>query len=102
MALRTDREGLNAPAPPLHVPPLAPPPIEPASWACGLPAHSVWSGPAFAVAAGLITMRTSSLAARHGPVGSLVVSVRVTAPAAISAAVGVYTAFSDARPGLKE
>ena len=41
------------------------------------------------VAEGLIVMRTWSVTAPHGPVGSLVVSVSVTPPAAISAALGV-------------
>ena len=81
--------GLNVPAPPLHVPPDAPPPIPPASCACGLLAHTTRSAPALAVAARLMTIRTWSLTAPHGPLGSLVVSVSVTPPAAISAAVGV-------------
>src|SRR5262245_33773104 len=39
-------------------------------------------------------MRMASFAVPHGPAGSLLVSVSVTPPAAISAAVGVYVALS--------
>ncbi len=80
--------GLNVPAPPDHVPPVAPPPTEPASCTSGLDAHTIWSAPALAVAAGLIVTWTWSLAAPHGPAGSSDVSVSVTPPAAISPGVG--------------
>jgi hypothetical protein len=42
-----------------------------------------------------------SVAEPQGPVGSFVVSVRVTVPAAISADVGVYTALSAVAFGVK-
>src|SRR6478736_5984434 len=45
-------------------------------------------------------MCMASLAAPHGPAGSFVVSVSVTLPAAISAAVGVYVALSVVALGL--
>ena len=53
----------------------------------------VSSAPALTVAAGLIVKTISSFRAPHGPLGSFVVNVNVTEPAAISAADGVYTAF---------
>ena len=87
--MSADRLGLNVPAPPLQKPLVAPPPTAPASCTCGLLEHTVWSGPAFAVAAGLIVMCIALLTTPHGPFGSLVVSVSVTPPAAISAAFGV-------------
>ena len=76
------------PAPPLHVAVEAPPPIAPARCTCGLLAHTRWSAPAFRVPAGLIVIVIASLIAGHGPVGSLVASVSVMVPAAISAAEG--------------
>ena len=51
------------------------------------------------VAAGLIVIVTWSLTGPHGPAGSFVVSVRVTVPAVISAALGVYTALRVVMPG---
>jgi hypothetical protein len=81
--------GLNVPAPPLQVPLDAPPPTPPASWTLGVLAHTRWSTPAVTVAAGLMVISIASLTAPHGPCGSLVVNVRVTVPAAISAALGV-------------
>jgi hypothetical protein len=39
-------------------------------------------------------IRILSIAGGHGPAGSFVVNVSSTDPAAISAALGVYTAFS--------
>src|SRR5262245_60594819 len=45
-------------------------------------------------------MRTSSLATGHGPPVATVVSVSVTPPAAISAAVGMYVALSADALGL--
>ena len=81
--------GLNEPVPPLHVPLVTVPLTEPWSCTCGLLAHTVWSGPAFTTVIGSIVILIWSLSAGHGPTGSLVVSVSVTPPAAISAAVGV-------------
>src|SRR5215472_3698226 len=45
-------------------------------------------------------MRTWALAGPHGPAGSFVVSVSVTPPAVISAAVGVYVALKVEALGL--
>ena len=65
-----------------------------------LPAQMVASGPALAVVPGLIVKTIEETAAVQGPApsGSLVVRVRVTLPAVISAAEGVYVAPS--RAGL--
>src|SRR5206468_8368302 len=92
-AFNAEAPGLNAPAPPVHVPLEAPPPRTPASCTCGLLAHTRWSAPAFTMAAGLMVIVIASLTAGHGPAGSLVASVSVTVPAAISAAEGMYEAF---------
>ena len=92
---------MKVPAPPLQVPLLALPPTTPASVTAGLLAHTVWSAPAFTVAAGLIVIVIVSLTARHGPVGSSVVNVNVTVPAVASPADGVYTAFNVVVFGLK-
>ena len=78
MALGAEALGLKLPVPPVHVPLAAPPPTEPASCTCGALAHTVWSTPAYAVAAGVMVMVIASPTAPHGPAGSLVVSVRVT------------------------
>ena len=59
----------------------------------GLSEHIAISGPASTVTPGLIVNTISSETASHAPTGSSVVSVNVTEPAAISPAVGVYTAF---------
>src|SRR5207247_569509 len=93
-AFNAEALGENEPAPPLHVPLAAPPPTCPASCACGADAHTTRSAPALAVALGLIVTCIVALAAPQGPAGSSLVSVRVTPPAAISAALAVYTAFS--------
>jgi uncharacterized protein with FMN-binding domain len=70
------------------------PPIEPARvWVEVL--QIVASLPAFAVAVGLIVNIIESLTKPQGPSGSLVVNVRVTEPALISFADGVYTAVAD-------
>ena len=53
------------------------------------------SAPAFAIALGFIVNTIESFTAPQGPVGSSVVNVNVTVPAAISAAEGVYTAVAD-------
>jgi hypothetical protein len=89
LALSDEALGLYEPAPPLHVPLEAPPLTEPPSWATGLLAHTFTSEPAFTIAMGLIVIFIWSLSASHGPMGSFVVSVSVTLPAAISAADGV-------------
>ena len=89
VALSVPGPGLKAPVPPLQVAFVAEPPSEPASCACGLLAHTIWSGPAFTTAAGLMVIFTWALTGPHGPAGSLVVSVSVALPAAISTAVGV-------------
>jgi uncharacterized protein with FMN-binding domain len=69
------------------------PPIEPARvWVEVL--QIVASLPAFAVAVGLIVNIIESLTKPQGPSGSLVVNVRVTEPALISFADGVYTAVA--------
>src|SRR5438093_8331895 len=73
--------GSNVPRPPIHWPLEAPPPKEADSVTlapvCDV-AQTGWSGPAFAVAGGLYVMTIWSLAAGHGPVGSLVCQVSVT------------------------
>ena len=55
--------------------------------------HIVWSPPAPTVAAGYIVTTIASFTAGHGPAGSFVVRVRVTVPAVMSAALGVYVVF---------
>src|SRR5512144_2391210 len=62
------------------------------SWTGGIPAHATRSG---TVTTGWSSVSvTWSLTAPHTPAGSFVVSVSVTLPAAMSAAVGVYVALS--------
>src|SRR5690606_40367369 len=56
--------------------------------------HIVRFVPASTVGAGSMVITTSSVAGRQGPAGSLVVSVSVTVPAAMSPGPGVYTALS--------
>jgi uncharacterized protein with FMN-binding domain len=65
------------------------PPMDPLRVAV-LPEQIVCADPAAAVAAGLIVKVIKSVAAEQGPAGSLVVMVKVTDPAAMSAAEGVY------------
>ena len=80
---------LKVPVPLLvQLPLLAPPPTLAAIVAV-LPAQMVWSGPACAEASGLMVNKRASDAVPHGPAGSLVVSVRVTVPAVMSATEGV-------------
>jgi hypothetical protein len=79
--------GLKEPLPPLQTPPVATV-NEPFSVATGLLVQSDWSGPAFAVGAGVMLYVTSSLTALQLPLPAEV-SVSVTVPAVISAAVGV-------------
>src|SRR5262249_23926242 len=78
----------------------APPPTAPASCTCGLDAHTVWSAPPCTVAAGLIAIVIWSLTWGQVPAAPTLLSVSVTLPAAISAAVGVYVAFKAAALGL--
>ena len=54
----------------------------------------VASTPALAVAVGLMVSTITSVAAGQGPAGSLVVMVKDTVPEVMSAAEGVYTAFT--------
>jgi hypothetical protein len=101
VALSADAPGANAPPdPPLHVALVAAPPIAPASWIGVDTAQVIWSGPAFTVAAGLMTMTMRSVTCWHGPPVAALVSVSVTLPVAISAALGVYVALSVEAPGL--
>ena len=80
--------GTNVPAP-LQVALVATPPKEPPNCAAGLIEQSVWFGPAFAVATGLIVIVIDANAAGQVPPGLSVVRVTVALPAAISVAVGV-------------
>ena len=60
----------------------------------GLTDSQITSGPpASTVGAGSMVITTSSVTGPHGPEGSAEVSVKVTEPAAISEALGVYSAF---------
>ena len=63
---------------------MAPPPNEPANCVLGLLAHTVWFGPAFTCAAGLIVITMDEL-----EVPGTLVNVSVAEPAAISAGLGV-------------
>src|ERR1041385_7970055 len=102
VAFNVEALGLYVPAPPLHVPVAAPPPITPASCTAGDDVHAFRSWPASAVAAGRMLMVIASLTWPQGPLTAFVVSVSVTVPAAISAALGVYTAFKVEASGLNE
>ena len=79
------------PVPPLQIPPVA---MVTAPFSCTatLFAHTVWSGPAFAVGAAPKLIVIWSVEGEHAPL-PVVMSVKVTLPDAISAGVGVYTAF---------
>src|SRR5262245_15998607 len=100
IAFSAERPGLNVPVPPFQVPVDTVPETLPLSATCGLVEHTAWSGPAFTTVLGSMVITIWSLTAGHGPLGSLVVSVRVTLPAAISAAVGVYVALRAVGLGL--
>jgi hypothetical protein len=63
--------------------------MEPARCVTGLLGHTVWFGPAFTVAAGLIVIVMDAIAGGQAPPGLLAVKVTVAVCAAISAAVGV-------------
>ena len=86
-AFRLAADGLNDPLPPLQRPPVAPLTV-PASWALGWLAQLVSAGPASASGAGVMVMTTWSLTGLLLPLPTDV-RVRVTLPAAISAALGV-------------
>src|SRR6516165_10812011 len=92
--------GLNVPLPPLHMALDAPPPNVPASWTLGDDEQTVRSAPALTEAAGAMVIFIWSLAWPQGPLTASLVSVSVTEPAAISAAVGVYVAFMAVALGL--
>jgi hypothetical protein len=100
VAFKVEALGLNVPAPPLHAALEAAPPTTPASCTAGDVEHTTWSRPAFTVAAGWIVILIWSLTWPHGPPVAFVVSVSVTEPAAISAALGVYLALSVEADGL--
>src|SRR5437867_7699261 len=85
VAFKAEALGLYEPPPPLHEPVAAPPPTAPASTTCGLDEHTVRSGPAFAVAAGLMVITIWSLTWGQLPPVAALVSVSVALPAAISA-----------------
>src|SRR4030095_6502747 len=91
----------NVPLGAVQVPVVAPPPTEPLKLIVP-PAHTGCGLPALAVATGLIVIVTVDNTAGHGPVGSSVVKVNVTNPAATSAALGVYTASGLLAFGLKD
>ena len=83
--------GLKVPPPPVQMPPLATVTL-PLSDTAGALAHTVWSAPASTVGGSVKVMVIWSLTAAQLPL-PVVVRVSVTLPAAISEAVGVYTAF---------
>ena len=85
MALRLPADGLNVPWP-VHRPPPAPV-TDPASCTAGSLAQEVSGAPASTTGAGVIMSVMASLTALQVPLPT-VVRVRVTDPAAISAAVG--------------
>lgn len=86
---------LNVPEPEVdHVEETALPPITPAKVYVP-PEQIVALLPAAAVAAGLMVITIVLVTNGHGPAGSLVVNVKVTVPAAMSAPEGVYTAVAD-------
>jgi hypothetical protein len=72
-----------------HVPPVAPPPTVPPKLAVAL-AQIVWLAPTDTIVAALLTVTTTfAVAAPHGEVWPVVLSVSVTTPALISDADGV-------------
>jgi hypothetical protein len=79
---------LKVPLGALHEAEVAPPPMVPAIEMLPF-AQTLWSGPALTVASGLIVRTNDADAEGHGPAGSFVVSVSVTAPAVLSPADGV-------------
>ncbi len=91
--------GVNTPVPPDHTAPVATV-YEPFSVVTALFLHLVWSTPAFTVGDGVIVINISSLTAEQFPL-PVVVSVKVTLPALISPAEGVYCVLSTLFPGTK-
>ena len=87
MAFNVELSGLNVPEPPDQIPPVAIV-TEPFNNAVGAEAQTVWLIPAFAVGDVVIVTTIASETAVHVPF-PVVVSVRVTAPAVLSAALGV-------------
>src|ERR1700740_3725370 len=87
VALSAVDDGLNVPSPPLHCPPVATVTL-PAKVVAALFAHLVWSGPAFAVGGAEKKIVIASLTELQVPL-PVEVSVSVTLPEEISAAVGV-------------
>jgi hypothetical protein len=77
------------------------PPKLPASWIVGALADTVWFGPALAVATALIVTTTCADPAKIPSLMPVVVSVKVTVPAVISSADGLYVAFSVVSFGAK-
>ena len=71
----------------VHTPPPAPVML-PAKITLGLWAHTIWSGPAFAVGAGIMVTVIILLAAGHNPL-PVEVSVNVTIPVEMSPALGL-------------
>ena len=87
MALRVVLFGAYVPAPPLQAPPVAPV-TDPANVMVEAFAHTVPFGPAFTTGAGVMLIVRLLDTGRHVPLPVLV-SVKVSVPEAISAAVGV-------------
>jgi uncharacterized protein with FMN-binding domain len=88
-------ESSNVPLPVLvHVNDVAPPLTVPAN-VYVLPEQMMVSDPAATVAAGLIVNIIVSLTAEQGPEGSFDVMIKVTDPAEMSLAEGVYVEFSN-------
>ncbi len=79
--------GAYVPAPPLQAPPVAPVTL-PFRASAALLAQTDTGAPAFTIAAGVKLITMLSVTALHEPL-PVVVSVSVTLPLAISAAVGV-------------
>jgi hypothetical protein len=74
---------------------VAPPLMAPDS-VTEFPEQTVWDVPAFTTASGFMVITTVDATVVHGPdpSGSAAVNVNVTAPAEMSAALGLYTASS--------
>src|SRR3972149_1318009 len=95
-------ESLKVPEPPVvHLPVEVPPQTAPASVTFGLLAQTVWSVPALTYIPGLIVTIIASLTAVHNPL-PVVVRVKVTLPAAVSASLGEYVAPRFVEAGAKE
>ena len=92
--LKTFGAGVKVPLPPLHWPPLAFCTLPP-SWTAALFMQTCWSGPASATGESVKTTVTWSLMGAH-TAEPTEVRLKVTDPAAISAAVGWYCTTSEA------